>query len=256
MPELNQRVIEMEAGHFGHGQVVSGSNLHRQGEQVRQPQFQVYVDIVRRFAPVGKWLDIGCGTGMLIKLAQNVGVDAEGIELTSDRRMLARQLTGASIHEHPIEHLNLPSESFAAVTLVNVFSHLTSPTMTLSHIRRVLSPGGIMLLHTSEIGPGVRKHHTFSWDLGDHLYFLGESTIDRYAKKVKCRLIHRDRNWQPAVVYTRERFRMKGRSKLRNLGKMVALYTPGVFPLLRWYMLSKSQAGNPIYTSTLILKAE
>jgi hypothetical protein len=113
-----------------------------------------------------------------------------------------------------------------------------------------------MMLYTGEIGAGVRQSHIFSWGLGDHLYFLGENTIDLYAEKLKFRLVHRDKIWQPATVYTRERFKMKGRSRLRDLVKTACLYTPGVFPLLRWYMLNRRQADNPIYASTLILQKE
>ena len=256
MPQLDRRMTELEKGHFADDKVFSSASLHLQDEHRRQQRFQTYVEIAHRFAQIGKWLDIGCGTGTLISLAQKAGFDAEGIELNLDRRTLARQMTGAFVYEHPLEVLNLPSESFAVVTLINVFSHLISPSETLLHIHRILSPGGIVQLHTSEIGPGVRKHHTFSWDLGDHLYYLGENTIDRYAKKLNFRLVHRDTIWQPAAVYTRDRFRIKGRSKPRNFVKTACLYTPGIFPLLCWYVLNVRQAENPVYASTLVLKKE
>ena len=249
-------MTEMEIGHFGDGQVAASAKLHLQGESVRQREFQSYVDIARRFAPSGRWLDIGCGTGTLILCARRFDIVTDGIELTADRRQLARQVTGATIHDLPLELLNLASESFAAVTLINVFSHLTRPTETLSHIRRVLSPGGIVLLRTGEIGSNVRRHHVFSWDLGDHLYFLGESTIDSYAKKLDFRLVYRDKTWLPAAVYTRDRLKMKGRSRRRNAIKGAIIHFPGAFPLLRWYMLHRRQAGNPVYTSNLVLRKE
>lgn len=247
-------MTEMEAGHFADAQIVLNARLHMQSEQLLRGQFQSYVDLVGRFASSGKWLDIGCGTGMLIHLARECGYAAEGIELTADRRALARQVTGAVVHDQPLEALNLPPASFAAVTLINVFSHLANPSETLTHIRRVLRPGGVLLLHTGEIGPGVRKEHVYSWDLGDHLYFLGESTIDRYADKLGFQIVHRERVWQPDAVYARERFEIKGRSRLRNLAKFAILHTPGVFPFLRWYMLNMRHVGNPTYTSTLLLQ--
>lgn len=254
MPKLQERITEMEEGHFADRQLVLDAGAHLEGELMRRRRLQTLVDIARRFTPSGKWLDIGCGTGTFILVAKESGVDTDGIELTADRRTLARKMTGARVYDRPLEELAIAPESFAAVTLINVFSHLASPTETFSHIRRVLSVGGIMVLLTGEIGRGVRKGHVFSWSLGDHLYFLGEGTIERYAENLKFRLVYRDKVWQPATVFTRERFRMRGRSKLRNLAKLACLYTPGVFPLLRWYMLTKRHAGNPIYTSTLVLQ--
>jgi hypothetical protein len=97
-------------------------------------------------------------------------------------------------------------------------------------------------------------HHQFLWELGDHLYFLGDHTIERYAGKLGFELVHREAIWSPAVLYRRERFKTKGRSALRNFVKGACLYTPGVFPILRWYMLNRYHAGNPCYESTLVLK--
>jgi 2-polyprenyl-3-methyl-5-hydroxy-6-metoxy-1,4-benzoquinol methylase len=179
MPNLDTRMTEMDAGHFADDQGVNAAT-HHHGEAIRSREFQVYVDMASRLAPTGKWLDIGCGTGTLVTLARRAGKDIEGIELTADRRALARQATGATIHEQPIEHLGLEPESFAVVTLINVFSHLTRPSVTLSRIRQLLSADGIVVRRTGEIGGGVRKNHMFSWELGDHLYFLGEGTIETY----------------------------------------------------------------------------
>ena len=255
MPSPGVHMTEMEAGHFAGGAFVgTNAKQHLHSESVRHAEFETHVQTVRQFAPSGKWLDIGCGTGTLITLAKRSGREVEGIELTPDRRAVARQATGAPIHDRPIELLDFVPESFSVVTLINVFSHLASPSETLAHIRRVLSPGGVILLRTAEIGPHVKKHHIYTWGLGDHLYFLGENTIETYATKLGFRLVSRERTWLPATIYSREWFEMKGRSRIRNWIKTTIIHTPGALPLLRSYMLSVRQAGNPIYTSDLVLR--
>jgi SAM-dependent methyltransferase len=247
-------MTDLERGQFAHDQAVSSAKLHLQHERMREESFQSYFDVANRFAPRGKWLDVGCGTGTLIRIAKTFGIEVEGIELTPDRRTLVRRLTGATVYERPIEALDLPPQSFSAVTLINVFSHLVSPSVTFSHVHRALCSGGILLIHTSEIGAGVGKHHMFSWELGDHLHFLGENTIEQYASKINFALIYRTKIWQPSLIYTRQRFKVRGRSKLRNFAKSVCVYTPFVFPALRWYMLKKKHLGNPVFDSTLVLK--
>jgi len=254
MPTREQRVEEIHDGQFREGESVCNARRHEQASVQIEEWFRSCADLTRRFAPPGKWLDIGCGTGTLIRIAQEDGIEAEGIELTGDRLAFAREVTGAVIHGEPIEQLDLPNESFAAVVMTDVFSHLTSPMESLARIREVLIPGGVLVIFTSEVGPGLQRHHAYTWDLGDHLVFLGEHTIERYAEKLVFDLIHRERQWQPERVFTRERFRVKGRSALRDFIKAVCLYTPGVFPLLRWYMLTKRHLGNPIYRSELVLK--
>jgi SAM-dependent methyltransferase len=251
LPDYTKRMTEMENGRPGE-QEQSAAGLHLLDEQRRDDAFLRYVDLTAQNAPDGSWLDIGCGTGTLIRLATRKGILAMGIELTKDRREAAQKLTEARIYGDPLEALNLASGSIAAVTMINVFSHLIRPMTTLCEINRILKDSGILLLATGEIGLGVQKHHMFRWDLGDHLYWLGETTIERYATEANFDLIHRERLWQPMEVFKRERFKTPGRSKVRNALKLACL-TPGVFPLVRWYGLRKHRE-SPVYLSTLILR--
>lgn len=234
--------------------LVIDADIHFQDEQLRHNEFQKYLDALLRFAPPGKWLDIGCGTGTLIRLAQQRGLSVEGIELTQQRASIARRVTGAVIHELPLEQLSLPRAAFSAVTTVNLFSHLRHPSQTLAAIGRVLRPGGILLLVTSEIGPGLKQMHNFHWALGEHLYFLGEATIEQYAQRLGFQVVSRERVWLPDEVYSREWFRLKGRSAIRNAAKKIILYTPGALPVLRRLVFNTRQKDNPVYSSTLILQ--
>lgn len=254
MPSSNSQTTETK----GNLSAISSSTMQayarNRSELSRTRQFQHFYSLIQKSVPPGKWLDIGCATGTLIAIAMESGIEMEGIEPISDRRGLARMLTGAKIHDRQIELLDLPTASFAAVTLTDVFSHLLSPSSTLSCIHRILQSDGILLLHTSEIGPGVMKHHNYSWDLGDHRYYLGDHTIERYAHKIGFELIYREKVWAPELLYSRDNLLIKGRSILRNMIKTSCVYTPGVLPILRWYMLKMKNKNNPHYVSTLLLK--
>jgi SAM-dependent methyltransferase len=232
---------------------VGDAERHLENEDARRRDFQAHVELVRRFAPPGRWLDIGCGTGTLMAVAREASIAIDGIELSPERRAIASRIGGTRVYDQPLEALKLPEASLAAVTLIEVFSHLISPTATLTEIRRVLVPGGVVLLHTGEIGPGVQRHHGDNWNLGKHLYFLGNGTAEAYANKLGYALVHCDRVWQPATVYTRERFMRRGPSTLRNAAKVMIVHTPGALSVLRWYMLNRRHAGNPVHTVRLIL---
>lgn len=246
---------ESEAAPAGYvdTEIMINAELHLQDEQMRESEFQSYIEQIRRYAPPGKWLDLGCGAGTLIRLAREQGIAIEGIELTRDRLELARRHSGAKIHHKPLDELQFPSNSFAAMMAINVFSHLRSPTETLAEMRRVLCPGGILLLVTGEIGRGVRKHHHYSWCFGEELFFLGENTIERYGQKLGFEVVERTRRWLPDLHYSKDWFRLKGRSRLRNLAKTAFLYTPGALPALRACVF-RIQRDNPIYSSTLVLR--
>jgi len=87
-----------------------------------------YVAVAYRVAPAGKWMDIGFGSGTLDDTSVRArGTEAEGIELTRERRDVARRTRRAARSTTRRSKLSIcPPKSFAAVTLINVFSHLTS----------------------------------------------------------------------------------------------------------------------------------
>jgi ubiquinone/menaquinone biosynthesis C-methylase UbiE len=254
MPSPNSPASGMKSGHSAENPHAVGSQAWNKAELRRTRKFQHFCSLNRKSAPPGKWLDVGCGTGTLIAVVMASGIEIEGIELRSDRRQLAQILTGATIHDCQIELLDLPPASFAAVTLTDVFSHLSSPASTFSCVHRILQPGGILLLHTSEIGAGVMKHHNYSWNLGDHRYYLGDRTIEQYARRIGFELVYREKAWAPDLLYSRDNFLTPGQSTLRNIIKKFCVYTPGLLPTLRCYMLKIKNRDNPHYVSTLLLR--
>jgi len=253
MPPETERLAEIDQGRFGDEEVASAS-VHEEAEQLRYGQFESYVKLLLEYAPAGKWLDVGCGTGHLITLAQRDEIECEGIELTRERREVAKRRTSVVIHDRPLEHLDLPVGTFAAVAMINVFSHLISPTQTLDRIHQVLQRDGILLIHTGEVGAGARAHHSYAWSLGDHLHWLGEHTIDRYAEKCGFLIISHTKQWNPDIAFSRECMAIKGRSATRNLVKTAVLRIPGAFSLFRWFMLGKRHRRNPTYSATVVMK--
>lgn len=252
VPARERRMTEMEDGHYAGAKRVLDAGRQIAAERVLEDRFRGYVDVAERHAPNGRWLDIGCGGGLLLTLAGAAGYQGEGIELTADRRAVAERVTGLTIHGAPVEDLGFPDAAFDVISLINVFSHLTSPTATLLELHRVLKPGGVIVLATGEMYPGVQKHHQHNWNLGDHLYFLGERTMKRYADKVGLRIAEHQKDWLPDKLYTREWLALKGRSPLKNAAKSAVLHTPGAFPVFRSTMLRRHR-DSAAYTSVFAL---
>lgn len=252
-------MTEMERGHFANDlRVVSGAK-HADAEIALVKEFEQYMDITEgllsqtREANTGhglkSWLDIGCGAGLLLRMAISRDYVAEGIELTADRRKIASGSTGAVIHDQPLEELDLDDSSFDVVSLINVFSHLTAPSSTLREIRRILKPDGLLLVATGEIGGEVRKSHVLRWNLGDHLYFLGTATMSRYAETCGLRIIASRRQWLPDQLLSSSYLSTRGRSQTRNAAKKLIAASSS----LRWALL-RLQHANPVYSSLLVLK--
>jgi SAM-dependent methyltransferase len=252
-PSTAQRLEELGQGIFGGGRRTTEARHHLRGEEIRRQRYRRLVRLAQKLAPPGRWLDIGCGTGTLLRVAEEHGISIDGIELTPARRDAARQRTSAQVYERPLEDLQLPDASLAAIFMVDVFSHLFAPSATLAEVHRILLAGGIVVIGTSEFGPGVKPHHMWDWGLGEHLQFLGAGTIERYADRFGFELVERERTWLPDVLYSRRRLASPGTSPTRNAIKRLILAVPGAFPLFRSIMISR-QRDNPGCVSLLVLQ--
>jgi len=99
----------------------------------------------------GRLLDVGCGIGYFVAEARKAGWAAEGIDLNDDVARIARERDGLPIRQGRIEDLDLPAESFDAVTLWDSLEHMEDPRATLDAARRALRTGGLLAVSTPNV---------------------------------------------------------------------------------------------------------
>lgn len=97
----------------------------------------------------GSLLEIGSGTGALLRHLLRQGVPARGVEISAERIADGRRLYG----ELPIDKVDgvalpFPDGSFDTVLSFDVFEHIRDSDAHLREVRRVLKPGGRYLLQT------------------------------------------------------------------------------------------------------------
>ena len=134
---------------------------------------------LERFAGDGPVLDLGCGRGYWMEHLSGRGIAAVGVERERDRAALAGRhgpvVTGDGAH------LPLADASVGLVWCLHVLHHLPHPAGVLAEVRRVLRPGGALVLaETVEDNPllraGRRLHD--SWDgVGIHAHFTAGSLL-------------------------------------------------------------------------------
>lgn len=108
-------------------------------------------DLLRRFGPKGRLLEIGCGAGTdhaeLAKMADStVAIDLamEGAQLTRDRLVLEARSSNVLVADG--ETLPFESDSFDAVYSFGVIHHTDHPERIVQEMHRVLKPGGRFLV--------------------------------------------------------------------------------------------------------------
>lgn len=88
-------------------------------------------------------MEIGCGTGEFLALLESRGIETAGVEFADSS---ARVKFKGPLYIGQMENIDVPSPSFDAVLLLNVIEHLSDPRVVLQKIRRMLRPGGVLLL--------------------------------------------------------------------------------------------------------------
>ena len=115
--------------------------------QERQSAMKALAGELLRVCPApGRPLDVGAGVGTLMKAAWERGWRVEGVEPSQTAANWARRLTGAPIHVGLLERLGLPSQSYDAITVINTVQHVSEPALFLAEVRRLLRPGGTVMI--------------------------------------------------------------------------------------------------------------
>jgi SAM-dependent methyltransferase len=70
-------------------------------------------------------LDMGCGPGILMHLLHELGVEADGIDFSSEIKALAPETVRDRITVAPVTERNVPDRSYDLVVCREVFEHLT-----------------------------------------------------------------------------------------------------------------------------------
>ena len=97
----------------------------------------------------GKFLDVGCGTGEHLKRAMDHGLKAYGVEPAPAMREAARRnVSGAVVEDGVATKLPFPDAQFDVVIMIEVlrYLHHSDVEKALSEARRVLKPGGTLLV--------------------------------------------------------------------------------------------------------------
>ena len=104
-------------------------------------------------------LDIGCGDGFHLDLVREFGSpnwEIEGIDV-DDRAVGAARDRGLTVHLGVVEKLELPDATFDAALMIMVVEHVADPLELLKTARRLIRPGGRLVVVTDNTGsPGLR----------------------------------------------------------------------------------------------------
>ena len=172
----------------GHGTVAAVEHYYEQLWE-RLPEGLEPADFQRRRTfllgavhPGERALDLGCGAGEFTAALAKAGVEAIGADVAEAALNRARERHRGLHFVHVPFDGALPFEdcSFELVWAGEVIEHVADTAQWLSEVRRVLAPGGRLLVTTPSHGRWRIALHgvePFSEPLGDHLHLYTRRSL-------------------------------------------------------------------------------
>ena len=102
---------------------------------------QLQIEVARPLCEGRDVLEVGCGTGLILKEIAPVARKAVGIDISPGMLAQARE-RGLDVHEATATELPFDDESFDAVYSFKVLAHVEEIERAMCEVSRVLRPGG------------------------------------------------------------------------------------------------------------------
>src|SRR5215471_12677634 len=149
-------------------------------------------------------LDIGCGSGALMRALNRVGWQVEGVEWDPTAAGGARQTSGQPVWTGDFRQIQLPLGAYDLVVLSHVFEHLDAPVPALIRIRELLAPAGRAVLRYPNPDSFGAKHFGsdwFPWEVPRHLVLPPGGALAKAAAGVGLKRIRLRTDSKYAAAY-------------------------------------------------------
>lgn len=134
----------------------------------------------RRGRPRGRLLEVGCAAGFFLDEARARGYEVAGIEPSPTASAVAREQLRLPVRTGLLGEVDIEHEAWDVIVLLQTIEHLPDPAAALSELRRVLRPGGLLLLTTPDEASWLRRVMGRRW-IGykppEHLWHFNARTL-------------------------------------------------------------------------------
>jgi SAM-dependent methyltransferase len=129
----------------------------------------------------GRYLDVGCGSGSMLGVAQALGWQVSGIEVDEAAAAKARRFT-AALHVGDVLDAPFADGCFDLVTAFHVLEHVVDPVAVVRRMLDWLAPGGLLVIEVPNAGGLGAALFGRSWvglELPRHLSHFTPATLER-----------------------------------------------------------------------------
>lgn len=186
--------------------------------------------------PQGSLLDVGCGNGQFLQNMKNLGWEVKGVEIDERAVTTARKFLGLDVISGTLENAQFPDNFFDIVTVSHVIEHLYDPINFLGECRRVLKPGGKLVLLTPNINSFCHKMFKQSWrgvEIPRHLMLFSLPTLEACARKAHFdTVVINSTARMAAYIYSESKSTKDGRKEKNVIFRKIIKSESRVFQIL------------------------
>ncbi|HEU5396910.1 MAG TPA: class I SAM-dependent methyltransferase [Verrucomicrobiae bacterium] len=165
-----------------------GSRLYFQKQAVQLPDNERVLRVLNELFPRrGRLLEIGSYLGIFLDRIRAAGWDVTGLEPNKPIADRCRANYRLNIVDGVLPNPALPDRAFDAVVMLHVIEHMPDPAANLRDIRRLLRPGGVLVVETPRFDSlmfkllGRRERSLSNCD--GHIYFFTVPTLQRLLER-------------------------------------------------------------------------
>jgi SAM-dependent methyltransferase len=151
-----------------------------------------FMQMFLRGRPPGRLFDAGCGDGQFLHLMQQQGWQGKGVDFDEAAIDTGRKKYGVDLAVGDFQAVPIEESAFDAVTMSHVIEHVPDPIACLDKCRRLLKPGGRLVVST----PNVLSlgHQTFkaAWrglEPPRHLHIFPHHLLGECARRAGLKVI-------------------------------------------------------------------
>lgn len=150
------------------------------------PVFNKYLDLFARYGKEkGSLFDVGAATGFFLKIAQNRGYKVSGVEMSTHATKKAQE-ANLDVSSGDMMALNLASESFDIITMLDVVEHMTEPFVELLEAKRLLKLKGLLVVNAPNGQSLLARVLKTKWHLvlpPEHLFYFSPKNLSEFLEK-------------------------------------------------------------------------
>lgn len=136
----------------------------------------------------GNLLDMGCGTGDFLQLAQQMGWQIQGIEPNEKAKQISASKGVTFLSGTP----EAADQQFDAITLWHVLEHLPNLEEQIKELKRLLKPNGTLVIAVPNYKSFDAKHYKQFWaayDVPRHLWHFSKTSIQGLVAQVDMQVV-------------------------------------------------------------------